>query len=110
MPNERKIDPDMRYAADAETRRTIEEIVSRFLDGHDAEPCNIFVRVDDDGEETIEIGVCYRFSERPVDTEFTYNMSVEISKALMEKGDSRTPYLRTYFDPDQSIKGFKRAC
>ncbi len=100
----------MKYEADEQTKELIESVVRKHLDGHEIEPCNIVIDVDDDDVESIEVGLCYKLSSRPVDPAKSLDMLSAISRALLDSGDRRTPYVEHYFDDNQEIKGVRRAC
>ncbi len=100
----------MKFQIEGDTRVLIEKVVAEHLDGHEIEPCQIVVDVDDDGSQSIEVGLCYKFSSHPVDPAKTLDMLSAITHALIASGDFRIPYVEHYFEHDQPIKGEQRAC
>ena len=100
----------MKWEPDEQTRNLIEAVVAEHLDGHDIEPCNIAIDVDDEGHESIEVGLCYKLSASPVDPAKSLDMLSAIRDALVAAGDWRVPYVEHYFDDKQEIKGMRRAC
>ncbi len=100
----------MKFEADTETRALIENVVKQYLDGHEIEPCNIYVELDAEGDQSIAVGLCYKYSQKPVDPAKSLAMLSAIRDALVEAGDLRIPYVEHYFDDQQEIKGARRAC
>lgn len=100
----------MKLEAELATRTLIENVVKQYLDGHEIDPCNIFVEYDEDGDQCISVGLYYKFSRKPVDPANSLAMLGAIRDALVEAGDQRFPYVEHYFDDKQEIKGARRAC
>ena len=100
----------MNTIIDDKTKKLIESVVVSHLDGHEIEPCNIVVDVDDDGMECLEVGLCYKLSAKPVDPAKSLDMLSALRDALVAAGDARVPYVEHYFDDNQQIKGMQRAC
>ena len=100
----------MKYQVDEKTRNLIEGVVSSHLDGHEIEPCNIFIEIDEDGVESIVVGLRYKLSTSPVDPARTLDMLSAISEALVNAGNWRVPYVENDFDDKQEIKVMQRAC
>ena len=100
----------MRRQVDDRTRTLIESVVSKYLDGHEIQACNIHAEVDDDGVENLVIDLAYKLSAKPVDPARSLDMLSEMGDSLMQSGDSRFPYVEHHFDDKQQIKGMQRAC
>ena len=100
----------MKYEIEPKTRMLIESVVSRYIDGHHVQPCNIVGDIDGDGVHSIEIGLCYEYSERPIDPAKSLDMLSALSSALVCAGDNRFPFLKHYFDDKQQIKNAHFAC
>ena len=100
----------MRRQVDDRTRALIETVVSKFLDGHEIQTCDIYAEVDDDGVENIMIDLAYKLSAKPVDPAKSLDMLSEMWDTLVQFGDTRFPYVEHHFDDKQQIKGMQRAC
>jgi hypothetical protein len=100
----------MKYEIEDGTRKLIESVVSRHLDGHELVSCNIVGDIDGDGGHSIEIGLRYKYSKRPIDPAKSLDMLGSLSDALLEAGDARFPYLEHFFDDKQQIKNVELAC
>jgi hypothetical protein len=91
-------------------RTLIESVISQHLNGHRTQPCNIFIEADEDGVESISVGLCYDLSNKPVDPEKSIDMLAALRDALIANGDNRVPYIEHYFDDSQPIRALSRAC
>jgi hypothetical protein len=99
-----------RYELEEDRKILIEEVVQRHLCGRSIRPCHIFEEVDDDGTRSVTVGLCYDFSERPVDPSETIAVLSALHDEFAKIGDERIVYLENYFDEKQKIKVPSRAC
>jgi hypothetical protein len=90
-------------------RALIEKAVADHLDGHDIKITHVVAEIDDDGEESISLGLQYALTPRPVDPRKSLEMRSAISDALASIGDLRIVYIHKKFDDQQEIKVFQRA-
>ncbi len=90
-------------------RTLIETVIRDHLNGHDIQPCNISIETDDEGSESISVGLCYNLSEKPIDPEMSVDLLAAVRDALIAAGNDRIPYIEHYFDAKQPIGEFSRA-
>ena len=88
----------------------IRTVVAEFY-GKDAEACDTYAAIEEDGTSYIHVGICHSPDAAPFRVRDSNTMADELMAQLSASGEDRLPVVEHFFvDERQSIEGFEDAC
>jgi hypothetical protein len=85
-------------------KREIQSFVGTKLPDHDIYVCGVGAYEDFDGDELINVELCYRAPNVPLGARATANLLIELRSHLLAMGEDRFPFLRHNLQPGQRLE------
>jgi hypothetical protein len=85
-------------------KQEIETFVTRRLPDHDIYVCDVRGFEDLDGDEFINIELCYRAPGVPIGARTTADLLIDLRTHLLAIGEDRFPFLRHNLQPNQVLE------
>ena len=86
-------------------KREIELFVVSKLPEHDIYICDVSAYEDFDGDELINVELCYRAPKVPLGARATADLLIELRSHLLSMGEDRFPFLRHNLNSEQVLEG-----
>jgi hypothetical protein len=93
----------MQKVSDA-IRREIETFVGDKLPEHDIYVCGVSAYEDFDGDELINVELCYRAAGVPIGARATAKLLIDLRTRLLALGEERFPFLRHNLQQEQVME------
>ena len=87
-----------------EIRQEIETFVERKLPEHDIYVCGVTAFEDFDGDELINVELCYRAPDVALGARATAELLIGLRSHLLAMGEERFPFLRHNLQPGQLLE------
>ena len=85
-------------------KREIQSFVGTKLPDHDIYVCDVRAFEDFDGDELINVELCYRAPSVPLGARATADLLIELRSHLLAMGEDRFPFLRHNLQPNQVLE------